>query len=63
MNNEDEYKNQIHEVQRLLETGDKEMLKIWNETRELSIAGLKNVFEELGCTIDRYFRESEVEQP
>jgi len=63
VNNEDEYKNQIHEVQRLLETGDKEMLKIWNETRELSIAGLKNVFEELGCTIDRYFRESEVEQP
>ena len=61
--NEVEYKDQIHETQRLLESGDEKLVKLWNETRRLSIESLKNVFNELGCKIEHYFWESEVEQP
>lgn len=60
---DDKHKDQIHEVQRLLESWDKELNDIWQETRELSIAWLQSIFDELGCTIQRFYRESEVEQP
>ena len=61
--NPKEYKQQIHEVQRLLESGDPELTQLRKETRELSIKGLQNIFTELWCTVGRYYRESEVEQP
>lgn len=57
------YKTQIHETQKLLENGDHTLNKIWDETRELSIQWLKNVFEELWSTIHKFYRESDVEQP
>lgn len=61
--NKEQYKQEIHEVQRLLESGDTELVKLRHETRDLSIAWLQKAFEELWCSIERYYRESEVEQP
>lgn len=61
--NPEEYKEQIHETQRLLESWDDGLNTIWRETRELSIAWLQSAFDELWCKIERFYRESEVEQP
>lgn len=61
--NPKEYKAQIHETQRLLESGDDALIAIWEETRALSIAWLQQAFDELWCTIERFYRESEVEKP
>ena len=58
-----EYKKQIHETQRLLENWDHDLVKFWKSTRELSISWLKSAFKELWCEIDRFYRESDVEQP
>ena len=57
------YKQEIHEVQRLLESGDADLNTFRQETRALSIAWLKAAFEELWCTIQKFYRESDVEQP
>lgn len=61
--NPKEYKEQIHEVQRLLESGDEELNEVWQKTRDLSIAWLKQSFSELWCRIEKFYRESEVEKP
>lgn len=61
--NKEIYAAEIHETQRLLENGDEELQAMWQKTRELSIQWLQNVFDELWCTIQRFYRESEVEQP
>ncbi len=58
----EQYKDEIHEIQRLLEQGDEKLLWIWKKTRDLSILWLKSAFEELWCEIERFYRESEVEQ-
>ena len=61
--NPEVYKQQIHEIQRLLETWDSHLRALREETRALSIAWMQSVFDELWCKIERFYRESEVEQP
>ena len=62
--NPDLYKEQIHTLQKNLEDGDTELVKIWKETRELCLTDMKKIFSELGSSdIDKRYFESEVEQP
>ena len=58
----DNYKQQIHDVQLALESWDETLNALRNITREMSIKGINSVFDELGCTIEREYFESEVEQ-
>lgn len=61
--NPDQYKKEIEELQKRLEDGDEELVKIWKETRKLCLDDLVHICTELGTTrIDRRYYESEVEQ-
>ncbi len=57
------FKQEVHDTQKLLEDGDKTLNDLWKKTREISIQWLVNSFSELWCSIERFYRESEVEQP
>lgn len=57
------YKDEVHEVQRLLEAWDESLVKLRQTTRELSIQWLQKAFDDLWCSIQRFYRESDVEQP
>jgi arginyl-tRNA synthetase len=62
--NPDLYKQQIQTLQKNLEDGDPELLKLRKETRELCLTDMKKIFAELGSPdIDKRYFESEVEQP
>ena len=55
-----ELKDEVSEVQRKLERGDTEVIKLWKETREWSLTEFKQIFGDLGTKIDRQYFESEV---
>ncbi len=55
-----ELKDEVSEVQRKLESGDKGLLKLWKETRKWSIAEFKEIFGDLDTKIERQYFESEV---
>ncbi len=57
------YEQEVHDVQHRLEAGEKELVDLWKATRLLSIEWITDVFRELGCTIERMYFESDVEQP
>ena len=62
--NPDVYKVEIWELQKKLEDGDEELVKIRKETRELCLNDMKKIFAELWSEeIDRRYFESEVEKP
>jgi len=62
--NPDVYKPEIADLQKKLEDGDPELVKIWKETRELCLQDMKKIFAELGSEeIDKRYFESEVEKP
>ena len=62
--NPDVYKPEIWDLQKKLEDGDEELVKIWKETRELCLQDMKKIFAELGSEeIDKWYFESEVEKP
>ena len=62
--NPDVYKPEIADLQKNLEDGDEELVKIWKETRELCLQDMKKIFAELGSEeIDKRYFESEVEKP
>lgn len=60
---QEHYAKEIHELQLQLESGDQELVKLWKDTRKMSIAGLQDAFSELGCRIEKFYFESDVEQP
>ncbi len=62
--NPDQYKEEIHILQKRLEDQDPELLQIRKDTREACLVDLKNVLSELWThNIVRYYTESEVEHP
>ncbi len=62
--NPDVYKPEVETLQKNLEDGDEELVKIWKETRELCLQDMKKIFAELGSEeIDKWYFESEVEKP
>jgi len=54
---------EIAEILRALEQGDKTLIKIWKRTRELSLKEFKRIYKLLGVKFDVEFFESEVEKP
>ncbi len=55
-----EYKDQVSEVQRSLESYAPGWTELWRETRRWSIDEMAVVFQELGVSIERQYFESEV---
>jgi arginyl-tRNA synthetase len=55
---------EVNEINQKLESGkDKELMKLWKETRDLCLRALEKVYKELNTKFDRYYFEREVEIP
>jgi arginyl-tRNA synthetase len=59
----EKYHDEAAEVLKKLEAGDKKLVKIWQQTRKLSLDVFKQAYKELGVNFDVFFYESEVEKP
>ncbi len=59
----EEDKKEVDEVQQKLESGDDEWTKLWKETREWSMDEFRRIFKELHVKPDVWYYESEVEGP
>jgi arginyl-tRNA synthetase len=59
----EKYHDEVAEVLKKLEAGDKKLIKIWQQTRKLSLDVFKQAYKELGVNFDVFFYESEVEKP
>jgi arginyl-tRNA synthetase len=55
-------KAEVDEVQRKLEGGDTDLLKLWKKTREWSLEEFREIYEELNVKPKKWYYESEVEQ-
>jgi len=60
---DEKLKDEVAEVQRKLEAREPEWTKLWEETRKWSISEFEDIFKELGIELDRWYWESEVEEP
>jgi len=58
-----ELKPEVQEVQAKLESGDKDWVKFWQETKKWSLEEFKRIYDLLGVNFDVWFYESEVEKP
>lgn len=56
-----EYEKEFREVQKKLEEGDKEWMKLWEKTRKWSLENFKEIYGKLGVLFNEYFYESEEE--
>ncbi|MEM3690474.1 MAG: arginine--tRNA ligase, partial [Candidatus Micrarchaeia archaeon] len=61
-NGDTSVKEEIAEIGRRLEARDPELTKLWQVTREWSLAEFKRIYKELDVKFDVYFFESEVEE-
>ena len=57
-----EAKQEIADIQRLLESGDKKWIKLWKKTKKWSLEGFVRIYKELEVKFDKVFYESEVEK-
>ncbi|KPJ86108.1 hypothetical protein AMJ57_00460 [Parcubacteria bacterium SG8_24] len=57
-----ELKEEVSEVQRLLEARDGTWWSLWERTRRWSLDEFEAIFKELGATFERVYYESEVEE-
>lgn len=58
-----EYEAEARELNVKWEKRDPELVKLWEKTRQWSIEGFDEIYQELGETFDVVFTESEVEEP
>ncbi len=58
----EKYHEEVAEILKKLETGDKKLVKIWKQTRKLSLDVFAEAYKELGIKFDVTFYESEVEK-
>ncbi|MDD5252255.1 MAG: arginine--tRNA ligase, partial [Patescibacteria group bacterium] len=58
-----DYKLEIAEVQKKLEARDPDWDRLWLDTRDRCLNELRQTFAEMGATFERWYLESEVEQP
>lgn len=58
----DSYKAQIHETQRLLESGDVVLNALRQQTRTACLADMMAIYADMDCRIDQEYFESDVEQ-
>ena len=61
--NPDEYKGQIQKLQKDLEDWDPRLVEIWKESREWCLQDFRAIFAELGCPIEKWYFEKDVEKP
>ena len=59
----EKYHEEVAEVLKKLEAGDKKLIKLWQQTRKLSLAVFNEAYKLLGVDFDIMFYESEVEKP
>ncbi|EKD32915.1 MAG: hypothetical protein ACD_76C00116G0001 [uncultured bacterium] len=57
-----EKEKEVKELQRKLESGDKELVKVWKKTRAWSLSELKRLYKLLGASVDVWYFESKVEK-
>jgi arginyl-tRNA synthetase len=58
-----EYEAEAREIFVRWEARDPELVKLWEKTRQWSIEGFEDIYQELGESFDVIFYESEVEEP
>ncbi|MFA6285417.1 MAG: arginine--tRNA ligase [Parcubacteria group bacterium] len=58
---DEKYKDEFKQIQKRLEDGDEEIVKLWNETRQWSLDEFSTIYQELGVSFDEIFYESEEE--
>jgi len=59
----DKLKEEVMEINNRLYSGDKEITKIWKETRKWSLDYYNGVYKDFGAKFNRLYFESEVEKP
>jgi arginyl-tRNA synthetase len=52
--------NEVAEINKKLYAGDKEIIKLWQETRKWSLDSFDEIYRELGTKFDKLYFESEV---
>jgi arginyl-tRNA synthetase len=57
-----EIEKEVEEINKKLYAGDKELVKIWKETRKWSLNDYEKIYKELGAHFDKYYFEAEVEK-
>lgn len=55
------YKDEINDVHKKLEEGDKELVRLWKKTKDLCLKDFWKIYKELDCKIKDSYFESEVE--
>jgi len=58
----EKYIEEINDIHKRLEEGDKKLVSIWKKTRNLCLKDFSDIYSELGSKLDRYYFESEVEK-
>ena len=58
-----EYKTEVSEILKKLESGDAEFTKLWNQTRQWCLDEFNEIYDEINVNFDVFFFESEVEKP
>ncbi|HUD09017.1 MAG TPA: arginine--tRNA ligase [Candidatus Saccharimonadales bacterium] len=58
---DEKYKDEFKQIQKRLEDGDEEIVKLWKETRQWSLDEFSAIYKELGVSFDEIFYESEEE--
>ena len=53
-------KEEINEINRKWEAGDKEIIKIWKKLTDWVYDGYNNTYKKLGCNFDKKYYESEI---
>lgn len=56
-------KQKVDETLRLLESNDKKWTALWKETKKWSMDEFKRITKELNLDVDKWFMESQVEEP
>jgi len=59
----EEYKEQVAELNRKLDSREKSILPLWKKFRDMCMDDLKNIAKELDVKVERFFLESECEEP
>jgi len=57
-----EFQTEVSELQKKLEEGDKELTKLWKETKQWSLDSFDQIYKLLGIEFDQWFWESEEEE-
>ncbi|NOX71486.1 MAG: arginine--tRNA ligase [Candidatus Micrarchaeota archaeon] len=57
------YKEEIEEMNRLIDRRDASIMRVWQEMRDLSYDDYRKIAKELGATVEKWYPESVCEEP